>query len=256
MGAGEQRARRLIFGTVAELYDRARPSYPPELIDDLVGLAGAGAHALDAGCGTGKATVLLAERGLHGVGVDPDAGMARVAARNLARYPSWRVDVSDFEDWEPRADDGSFDLITVAAAWHWIDHERGARRAEQLLRPGGWLAILGYDHDAEHEDPDLRRAIDAVYDDLAPDPDHPSFEPSEPVPAGFAFAPPVLREYRGLRDYTARELVDVTRTQSDNLILPPDRRALLLEKLAAAIDEHGGVYREHFVYRLAAVARR
>jgi SAM-dependent methyltransferase len=199
---------------------------------------------------------MLAERGFHGVGVEPDADMARVAARNLAPYPAWRVDVSDFDDWQPRADDGSFDLITVAAAWHWIDHERGAQQAERLLRPGGWLAILGYDNEPELEDPDLRRAIDAVYDELAPERSPHTFESSEPIPAGFAFAPPVLREYRGSRDYTTREVVELAQTQSDKLILPRQTRELFLERLAAAIDEYGGLYRHHFVYRLAAVARR
>jgi hypothetical protein len=29
------RERRLVFGEVAELYDRHRPTYPPALIDDL-----------------------------------------------------------------------------------------------------------------------------------------------------------------------------------------------------------------------------
>jgi len=34
------RERRLVFGEVAELYDRHRPSYPERLIDDLVAIAG------------------------------------------------------------------------------------------------------------------------------------------------------------------------------------------------------------------------
>lgn len=45
------RSRAESFGTVAELYDRARRSYPSELMDVLL-VDGAGS-ALDAGCGTG-----------------------------------------------------------------------------------------------------------------------------------------------------------------------------------------------------------
>ena len=33
------RERRLIFGEIAELYDRSRPSYPAALVEDLVQLA-------------------------------------------------------------------------------------------------------------------------------------------------------------------------------------------------------------------------
>ncbi len=75
------REQRLVFGEDAELYDRARPSYPAKLIDDVVAVVGASATTLDVGCGTGKATTLLAARGLRGVGVEPHAEMAAIARR-------------------------------------------------------------------------------------------------------------------------------------------------------------------------------
>ena len=57
----EDRERAESFGAVAELYDRARPSYPEALIDAL--LAGGAERVLDVGCGTGIAGALLAARG-------------------------------------------------------------------------------------------------------------------------------------------------------------------------------------------------
>lgn len=61
---------REIFNEAAELYDRVRPGYPPRLFDDLAELAGlgSGSRVLEIGCGTGQATVPLAERAGH-----PDA---------------------------------------------------------------------------------------------------------------------------------------------------------------------------------------
>jgi trans-aconitate methyltransferase len=56
------REQRLVFGEDPDLYDLARPSYPAALLDDLVTMVGPSARALDVGCGTGKATVLLAAR--------------------------------------------------------------------------------------------------------------------------------------------------------------------------------------------------
>jgi ubiquinone/menaquinone biosynthesis C-methylase UbiE len=46
------------FDEDAELYDRARPGYPPELFDDLAEVAGTGpgCRVLEVGAGTGKAT--------------------------------------------------------------------------------------------------------------------------------------------------------------------------------------------------------
>src|ERR1700712_1812259 len=65
--------QRLAFGSVAELYDRARPSYPPGAIDDVVAHAGlqTGDTVLEVGAGTGKATVLLAQRGLGVLALEP-----------------------------------------------------------------------------------------------------------------------------------------------------------------------------------------
>ena len=63
---------RHTFETAADLYEAARPSYPPKLFEDLVRLAhlAPGASLLEIGCGTGKATRLLLERGFSVVCVE------------------------------------------------------------------------------------------------------------------------------------------------------------------------------------------
>jgi hypothetical protein len=47
------RGARLVFGQVAERYERVRPSYPDTLVDEVIALAGEG-RALEVGAGTGK----------------------------------------------------------------------------------------------------------------------------------------------------------------------------------------------------------
>jgi SAM-dependent methyltransferase len=78
-----RREQRLVFGEVAETYDRLRPSYPQQLIDDLRALTGIPerARVLEVGSGTGKATVLLAGAGFDVLGLEPDGAMAEVAVR-------------------------------------------------------------------------------------------------------------------------------------------------------------------------------
>ena len=92
---------RSTFDQAAELYDRARPRYPPALFDDLAALAGIGpgSRVLEIGPGTGQATVALAERGYRVVAVELGAQLAAVARRNLARFPSVEVVTAAFEDW-------------------------------------------------------------------------------------------------------------------------------------------------------------
>ncbi|MHB1614233.1 MAG: class I SAM-dependent methyltransferase [Actinomycetes bacterium] len=244
------REQRLVFGEDAGLYDEARPSYPSDVVDDVVGLVGAAARGLDVGCGTGKATVLLASRGLTGVGVEADPSMAAVARRHLATTPGWRVDVADFEAWVPSADSTPFDLVCSAQAWHWLDPQVRLDKAHRLLRTGGWLTLWWNRPDGT--DSPIRRDIDEVYHALAPGLTTRGLTSSGPpvvddVPADLSFADPVQRSYAWSASYTAERWTALLRTQSDHRMLPPDRRELLLRAVGEVIVAHGGVYHHPYV---------
>jgi protein-L-isoaspartate O-methyltransferase len=93
---------RAIFNRDAELYDRARPPYPAELVGDLAELAeiGTGARVAEIGPGTGQATAALAARGARVVAIELGAELAAVLRRRLAGA-SVDVVVSAFEQWQP-----------------------------------------------------------------------------------------------------------------------------------------------------------
>ena len=131
-GAYRDRDRAESFGAIAAQYDRARPRYPAALFDELATVAGV--DTLDVGCGTGKASVLLAARGLRVLGVEVDPAMAAVA-----RARGVEVEVGAFETWDDRG--RTFDLVTSAQAWHWVDPDAGARQAARVLRPDGVVAL-------------------------------------------------------------------------------------------------------------------
>ena len=236
-----------MFGEVAELYDKARPSYPAALIDQLATLAGPDARVLDVGCGTGKATVLLAGRGLGGVGLEPDPEMAAVARRNLAPFPRWSVAAGDFEDYDPPQEvaAGGFDLITCAQAWHWLDPARRFQHAAHLLRPGGWLALF-WNRTADDFSL-MRRQIDGVYAALVPalSPHGPLTVGQPPVgspPPEARFGSATWQVFPWVRRYTTAQWIELTQTHSDHRILDPERRMALLEQLAAVLDANGGAY--------------
>lgn len=90
---------------------------------------------LDIGCGTGKAAVALARRGLSVLGVDLDERMADGPGATALR---WRI--AAFETWEDAG--RQFALITCAEACHWIDpalairvYRRHAPEVTQVWRP-------------------------------------------------------------------------------------------------------------------------
>jgi SAM-dependent methyltransferase len=239
------REQRLVFGEDAGLYDRARPSYPLELVDDVLTLTGTPSRALDVGCGTGKATVLLAARDVSGVGLEPDPDMAAVAARNLDQYCGWTVVVTDFERFQLPEGVPPFDLITCAQAWHWLDPDLRFRRSSALLRPGGRLALWW--NRPDQDDSALRRRIDRVYRDrfpgLAP---HGILAtgrpPAGPVPSDAGFGVPIERVYRWWCRYSTAEWIDLMRTQSNHRLLEAGAREAFLAAVAEVIDNSGGHY--------------
>jgi len=75
-----ERRPAIVFGEVAETYDEARPSYPPQLGEDVVSFSrvGPGDRVLEVVSGTGKATVLFAAHGLSLLCLEPSAPMAEI----------------------------------------------------------------------------------------------------------------------------------------------------------------------------------
>jgi 16S rRNA A1518/A1519 N6-dimethyltransferase RsmA/KsgA/DIM1 with predicted DNA glycosylase/AP lyase activity len=111
---------RTTFDQVPELYDRARPNYLPQLFDDLVSLAQVPqkARLVEIGCGTGQATLPLAQRGYAITCVELGKQLAAVAQRKLANFTSVEVINANFESWQPER--AEFDAIVAFTAFHWI----------------------------------------------------------------------------------------------------------------------------------------
>lgn len=145
------RVRAESFGAAAEIYERFRPGPPPALIDDLVALAPK--RVLDIATGTGKLAGPLAARGLDVLGVETDPRMAA-----LAPVP---VEIAPFEDWDDAG--RTFDLVTCADAWHWLDPARAEAKLARVAT--GMFVRLWMFHELE---PELLAAVDAVHARLAP----------------------------------------------------------------------------------------
>jgi SAM-dependent methyltransferase len=104
------------FGHDAAAFDRTRPVCPPELFSDLVRLAGLepGDRVLEIGCGTGQATLPLAERGLAVTAIELDPELARLATAKLAGFDAVEVITGS---WPLRPWDTCLILTPPAAGW-------------------------------------------------------------------------------------------------------------------------------------------
>ena len=244
MTAGaDHRRLRGIFDQAAELYDRARPGYPPALFDQLAVLAGVGpgCRVLEIGCGTGQATVPLAERGCRIVAVELGAALAAVARRNLARFPEVEVVASAFEDWPLPAE--PFDVVIAATAWHWLDPAVRVAKAAEALRPGGALATVSTHHVAGGTEAFFVE-VQACYERWDPDtppglrlpPAAEVGQDTEELERSGQFGPVVTRRWEWERSYSTAAYLEVLRTYSGHRALPPATRRSLLNCIAALID--------------------
>jgi SAM-dependent methyltransferase len=249
------RSLRTTFDEVAELYDRARPRYPRDLFDDLIALTAPpeSARILEIGCGTGQATVPLAERGFDITCIELGARLAAVARRNLARFPAVQVINADFESWQaPRA---GFDTTVSFTAFHWIAPDVRYAKTASLLRGGGRLAVVTSQHvladDGDEFFVDVQRDYDAVLPSdpatKAGGPLHPDAVPdvSEEIEASGFFRNTSARRYLWDIAYDADSYIDLLQTFSNHRLLDDETRASLLGRIHRRVAARpGGVVRK------------
>jgi SAM-dependent methyltransferase len=252
------------FGVDAQRYDRTRPRYPDALVRRVIA-ASPGRDVVDVGCGTGIAARQFQAAGCTVLGVEPDARMA-----DFARHSGVEVEVATFEEWD--AAGHTFDAVVAGQAWHWVDPVAGVRKAAQVLRPGGLLAVFGHVFEAP---PEAAAAVAAAYRRVAPD----SPFANQPVPTA-ASSRPALDMYRvmfaraadGMREaggfdepqqwqfeweqhYTRDEWLDMLPTTGALTQLAPEHLTEVLDSVAVAIDGIGGSFTLPYI-TLAATAVR
>lgn len=251
------------FDAVADRYDAARPAYPDVLYDDLVELAGLepGACLLEVGCGTGKATRPLLDRGLSVVCVELGEQLAAQARRNLAGLDA-EIHVGAFEEWD--GEPGGFDLVYAATAWHWVDPRLGYPKAHELLRPGGHLAIWGAGHGFPEGFDPFFTEIQHVYDELGesypgdwpPPPPEKAPDLRSEIESSGLFEGVEIRRHVWERRYTADEYIGLLDTFSGHIVMDASKRRRLddaIRDLLAARPD--GAVRRHWLAILH-VARR
>ena len=212
------------FASAAEVYERARPSYPEDAVAWLVertGL-GPGKTVLDVGAGTGKLTRLLVPSGARVVAVEPIAEM--------------RALIPDAEAVDGTAEelpfgDGTADVITVAQAFHWFDHDRALPELHRVLRPGGPLALVWNMRDLD----DLVQR--GVHDLLAPLRGETPLQQTgywrEPLERSPLFDAGEIRHFRYEQRFTTDDLCDRVASTSFVAAMSPAERDSLLARVRA-----------------------
>jgi SAM-dependent methyltransferase len=226
------------FGSAADVYERARPSYPPEAIDWLIERTGIGAGdtVVDLGAGTGKLTRLLVPSGARVIAVEPIAEMRAL------------IDVASALD--GTAEDiplpaGSAALVTVAQAFHWFDLDRALPEIHRVLRPGGALALVWNMRDLD--DP-LQRDVEGL---LAPHRGRLTAQREgrwrAPLAASNLFGDPETAEFRHAQLFTAAGVQDRVASTSFVAAMSDHQRGQLLERVRDLVADREQPFRFPYV---------
>ena len=211
------------FGGVVDAYDRARPTYPREAAAWLVG--DQPTTVLELGAGTGKLTEVLVALGHDVHATDPDEQML---ARLAERLPDVRASVADAE--EIPAADGSYDVVVVAQAFHWFDHERALPEIARVLKPGGRLALVWNQRDEKI--PWVRR-LGALIGNQDQQESH------EPLVTSRLFGFVEEAEFRHWQVIDRTSIQELVLSRSNVAVLDEEGRAAKLAEVRAFYDDFG-----------------
>jgi SAM-dependent methyltransferase len=234
---------RTSFEEVPDLYDRARPKYPPEIFDELADLARLPetARIVEIGCGTGQATIPLSERGYRVTCVELGEQLTAFARRRLSVFPTTEIINAAFETWEPR--DADYDAVVAFTAFHWLDPELRYAKSASLLRAGGSLAVVATQHtlaeDGDQFFADVQEDYVALTDENdkspPPHPDQVDDLTAEIEGSGY-FRSVSVRRHLWDTIYTADEYIALLDTYSGHRALADETRRRLYERIRERIE--------------------
>jgi ubiquinone/menaquinone biosynthesis C-methylase UbiE len=158
-----------VFDEIAAEYDRHRPTYPDELVDQACQVAGLGSgdHVLEIGCGSGQLTRSLVARGLHVTALEPGTSLIALARQNLDGAGEVEFVNAQFE--QASLPGERFRAVFCASAFHWVDPEVSWQKAADVLVPGGTLALMSYFGLSEPRTRGDQEAVLAAIAKVAPD---------------------------------------------------------------------------------------
>ncbi len=140
--AVDRKFGRVAFGDDPGSYHATRPGYPDwvfETLRERCHLA-PGTATFEIGAGTGTATRRLLDFGANPLlAIEPDSRLAAFLRESI-QDSALSVNVSAFED--AAIEKASFDLGVSATAFHWLNEDMALTQVAELLRPGGWWAMV------------------------------------------------------------------------------------------------------------------
>ena len=236
------------FNNVVTMYDAARPTYPKQLLEDVMSFAGKTAfdRALEVGAGTGQATDLFITSVKH---LDiVEVGDKQVEyLKEKYRDQDTCTYKAYFEKFEM---DCKYDLIFSATAFHWVDENIGYSKAWNMLKKGGTLAVFWHMSSVTLHNTGIFVGLDNIKKKYLPNAslgfDEDGIEGVKQrriaqIQSGGCFGMPEIKEYRWVDEYDADRYSLLLESYSSTQTLDEKARMMYLEEVKKYINENGGI---------------
>ena len=148
-----------LFSSRSDLYARYRPTYPKELFEYIVSFVQEKNNAWDSATGNGQAAVVLADHFKKVIATDiSTAQIEKAVKKDNIEYSVCSAESTPFAD-------NTFDLVTVAQAYHWIKWKEFKEEVTRVGKPNSVIAVWTY-YNRITEDEKIDEAVQDFYDNV------------------------------------------------------------------------------------------
>jgi SAM-dependent methyltransferase len=214
------------FGAAASVYGSARPGYPIEAVEWLVGDA---RRVLDLGAGTGRLTEALVSLDRDVIAVDPIEEMLEELEIRVPGVPRILGTAEDLP-----VEDAFVDAVVVGQAWHWFLRERAVPEIARVLRPGGVLGLAWNVRDPSAEW--LREAGEIMHEQHDA-----SASFADSVRIGAPFGPIESHRTDWVERMSRARFLDLVRSRSHWLTASEDEQRAVIAAVETLLDTHPDV---------------
>jgi SAM-dependent methyltransferase len=216
--------RRSSFGSAAELYDRARPGYPPDAVGWMLGPTSR--DVVDLGAGTGIFSRLVASLGHRVTAIEPDPEMrAQLETSDTIVVLEGSAEAIPLPD-------RSVGAVVAAQAFHWFDNHAARAEIARVLADDGVFAPIWNVRD---------QSVGWVAELTGIIQGGAAADAAVHAREGRQFGPLFRRaeraEFRHSVPMTSNTLLDVVRTRSRYLVSGPDEREEIVRAVVALVRD-------------------
>ena len=239
------------FDTAVSNYDKMRPGYVDEIYQAIfkyIPIDG-NSNVAEVGSGSGQATLPVLKTGCKLTAVEYGENFSELLKNKFKDFPKFSVVTGKFE--EVSLDEGVFDLVFSATAFHWVPEKEGYEKVYRMLKKGGAFARFANRPMNCKNEPELGREIQALYNEY--------YNKQHNIKSGTkkwfteedAKAISLIPEKYGFtnikyflfyreRVFTASEYTKLLGTYSDHIAIEESIRKVFFSKIEDAINRHGG----------------